>query len=70
LQDNIKSISISTINVNYIQDKLRESDYCVLRNRVMKPLYSADDPDDIYETYLELVYNADLYNSKLIEDQE
>lgn len=70
LQDNIKSISISTINVNYIQDKLRESDYCVLRNRVMKPIYSADDPDDIYETYLELVYNSDLYKSKLIEDQE
>ena len=70
LQDNIKALSISTINVNYIQDKLREADYCVLRNRVQTPVYSADDPDDIYETYLELVYNADLYNSKLIEDQE
>lgn len=70
LQDNIKALSISTININYIKNLIRLSDYTVIRNRIQVPIFCADDQDDIYETYLELVYNADLYKSQLIEDQE
>lgn len=66
LQDHIKNLSISTLNINSLYELIDSS--CPFNH--YKESYMAKDPDDIYDTYLQLVYNADLYNSKLIEDQE
>lgn len=66
LQDHIKNLTISTLNINTLYNSIDSS----LPFTHYKESYIAQDPDDIFDTYLQLVYNADLYNSKLIEDQE
>lgn len=70
LQDNIKTLSITPLNINYIKDVIPQYLYCYYKDDEYISPYLADDQDDIYDTYLEIVYNADLYNSLLIEDKE
>lgn len=66
LQDHIKHLSISTLNINTLCDSIDET----YPFNHYKTSYMVQDPDDIFDTYLQLVYNADLYKSRLIEDQE
>lgn len=66
LQDNIKSINVYPININDIYEKLViDTQYSQYND-----LYLVSDPDNKYDTYLELIYDATKYNSRLIEDQE
>ena len=62
LQDNIKSINVEPININYIKDLLPE--------RLYNQEYLAKDRDDIYDSYLEIIYNSNIFNPVLIEDQD
>ena len=62
LQDNIKSINIKPLNINYI--------YELLPDRLYNPEFLADDPDDIFDTYLQIIYNSDIFNPELYEDSE
>jgi len=41
-----------------------------LPNRLYNKNYLVKDKDDIYDTYLELIYNSDLFNPTLFEDSE
>lgn len=62
LQDNVKSIIINPLNINYIKD--------IIPHRLYIDEYLAQDPDDIYDSYLQLIYNSELLNTELVEDSE
>ena len=62
LQDNVKSITVEPLNINYIKD--------LLPNRLYNDEYLAKDKDDIYDTYLQIIYNSNLLNPTLMEDTE
>ena len=62
LQDNITTLNIEPININNILDLIPVNEK--YNN------YLAEDIDDIYDTYLEVIYNKDLYDSKLYDDEE
>ena len=62
LQDNVKSINVEPININYIKD--------VLPERLYNQNYLVTDIDDIYDTYLEIIYNSNKLNPILMEDME
>ena len=66
LQDHVKSLQVFPVNINSLSSLIDKE----LPFSHYSESYFANDPDDIYDTYLELVYNADLYKSRLIEDQE
>ena len=61
-QDNIRYIEVDPININYIKD--------LLPNRLYHNSYLAKDKDDIFDTYLEIIYNGNLFNPFLETDQE
>ena len=62
LQDNVKSISIDPININKIKN--------IIPNRLYNDEYLANDNDDIFDTYLEIVYDSNKLNPTLLEDME
>lgn len=62
LQDNVKSINVTPININHIKD--------LLPDRLYINEYLAKDNDDIFDTYLELIYNSEYLNPELLEDTE
>ena len=62
LQDNVKSITVEPLNINYIKD--------LLPDRLYNTDYLVKDNDDIYDSYLQIVYNSNLLNPTLMEDTE
>ena len=53
-QDNIQVLSVNTLNINDIYSLIPESLY---NSRTL-----ADDGDDVYKTYLQFVYDSELFN--------
>ena len=62
LQDNVKSININPININHIKN--------IIPHRLYVDDYLANDNDDIYDTYLEIIYDSNQLNPTLMEDME
>lgn len=61
LQDNIKTLSIFTQNINDI--------YTLLSNKLYKNTWLCEDTDDITENYLRLIFNANIFVPRLLNDQ-
>lgn len=61
LQDNIKTLSIFTQNINDI--------YNVLPDKLYKNVWLCEDTDDITENYLRLIFNANIFMPRLLNDQ-
>lgn len=61
LQDNIKTLSIFTQNINDINN--------VLPSKLYKNTWLCEDTDDITENYLRLIFNANIFTPRLLNDQ-
>lgn len=61
LQDNIKTLSIFTQNINDI--------HTLLPNKLYKNTWLCEDTDDITENYLRLIFNANIFTPRLLNDQ-
>lgn len=61
LQDNIKTLSIFTQNINDINN--------VLPSKLYKNTWLCEDTDDITENYLRLIFNANIFTPHLLNDQ-
>ena len=61
LQDNIKTLSIFTQNINDI--------HTLLPNKLYKNIWLCEDTDDITENYLRLIFNANIFTPRLLNDQ-
>lgn len=61
LQDNIKTLSIFTQNINDINN--------VLPSKLYKNTWLCEDTDDITENYLRLIFNANIFVPRLLNDQ-
>ena len=61
LQDNIQTMSVSTLNINEIKDLLPETLYNV--NTL------AGDNDDVYDSYLQFVYESEQFNPCNMHDE-
>lgn len=61
LQDNIKTLSIFTQNINNINN--------VLPSKLYKNTWLCEDTDDITENYLRLIFNANIFTPRLLNDQ-
>lgn len=61
LQDNIKTLSIFTQNINDINN--------VLPSKLYKNTWLCEDTDDITENYLRLIFNSNMFTPRLLNDQ-
>lgn len=61
LQDNIKTLSIFTQNINDINN--------VLPSKLYKNTWLCEDTDDITENYLRLIFNSNIFTPRLLNDQ-
>lgn len=61
LQDNIKTLSIFTQNINDINN--------LLPNKLYKNTWLCEDTDDITENYLRLIFNSNMFTPRLLNDQ-
>lgn len=61
LQDNIKTLSIFTQNINNINN--------VLPSKLYKNTWLCEDTDDITENYLRLIFNSNIFVPRLLNDQ-
>lgn len=61
LQDNIKTLSIFTQNINDINN--------ILPNKLYKNTWLCEDTDDITENYLRLIFNSNMFTPRLLNDQ-
>lgn len=61
LQDNIKTLSIFTQNINDI--------HTLLPNKLYKNTWLCEDTDDITENYLRLIFNSNIFMPRLLNDQ-
>lgn len=61
LQDNIKTLSIFTQNINDINN--------VLPSKLYKNTWLCEDTDDTTENYLRLIFNANIFTPRLLNDQ-
>lgn len=61
LQDNIKTLSIFTQNINDI--------HTLLPSKLYKNTWLCEDTDDITENYLRLIFNANIFTPRLLNDQ-
>ena len=61
LQDNIQTMLVKALNINKIKDLLPETLY---NTNVL-----AGDNDDIYNSYLQFVYNSELFNPCSMKDE-
>lgn len=61
LQDNIKTLSIFTQNINDI--------HTLLPNKLYKNTWLCEDTDDITENYLRLIFNSNIFTPRLLNDQ-
>lgn len=61
LQDNIKTLSIFTQNINDINN--------LLPNKLYKNVWLCEDTDDITENYLRLIFNSNIFTPRLLNDQ-
>ena len=61
LQDNIKTLSIFTQNINDIRT--------LLPNKLYKNTWLCEDTDDITENYLRLIFNSNIFTPRLLNDQ-
>lgn len=61
LQDNIKTLSIFTQNINDI--------HALLPSKLYKNTWLCEDTDDITENYLRLIFNANIFTPRLLNDQ-
>lgn len=61
LQDNIKTLSIFTQNINDINN--------LLPSKLYKNTWLCEDTDDITENYLRLIFNSNMFTPRLLNDQ-
>lgn len=61
LQDNIKTLSIFTQNINDISN--------VLPSKLYKNTWLCEDTNDITENYLRLIFNSNIFTPRLLNDQ-
>lgn len=61
LQDNIKTLSIFTQNINDINN--------LLPSKLYKNTWLCEDTDDITENYLRLIFNSNIFTPRLLNDQ-